>query len=34
MLYGPRDEAELTTIWELVETSYAFARGRTASGSR
>jgi len=27
MLYGPRDQAELETIWQLVETSYAFARG-------
>jgi hypothetical protein len=27
MLYGPRDEAELETVWRLVETSYAFARG-------
>jgi hypothetical protein len=30
MLYGPRDEAELETIWQLVETSYAYARGLTA----
>jgi hypothetical protein len=29
MLYGPRDEAELETVWRLVETSYAFARGAT-----
>jgi hypothetical protein len=28
MLYGPRDEAELETIWQLVEASYAFACGR------
>jgi hypothetical protein len=28
MLYGPRDEAELETVWRLVETSYDFARGR------
>jgi hypothetical protein len=27
MLYGPRNELELETIWMLVETSYAFARG-------
>lgn len=27
MLYGPRDEAELETVWQLVLTSYAFARG-------
>jgi hypothetical protein len=27
MLYGPRDEAELATIWQLVQASYAFARG-------
>jgi hypothetical protein len=29
MLYGPRDEAELETIWKLVETSYSFARGNS-----
>lgn len=28
MLYGPRDEAELETIWQLVQVSYAFARGQ------
>jgi hypothetical protein len=28
MLYGPRDAAELETIWELVKASHAFARGR------
>ena len=27
MIYGPRDEAELETVWQLVEISYAFARG-------
>jgi hypothetical protein len=27
MLYGPRDELELETVWQLVQTSYAFARG-------
>lgn len=27
MLYGPRDEAALETIWQLVQTSYDFARG-------
>ncbi len=27
MLFGPRDEAELETIWRLIELSYAFARG-------
>ncbi len=27
MLYGPRDEAELETVWGLIEASYAFARG-------
>jgi len=27
MLYGPRDEHELETVWRLVQTSYAFARG-------
>jgi hypothetical protein len=29
MLYGPRDKAELETVWQLVEASYAFACGRT-----
>jgi phospholipase/carboxylesterase len=29
MLYGPRDEMELETIWKLVQSSYAFARGDT-----
>jgi hypothetical protein len=28
MLYGPRDQAELETIWELVVASHAFARGQ------
>lgn len=28
MLYGPRDEAELETVWTLVVASYAFARGQ------
>jgi hypothetical protein len=27
MLYGPRDQEELETIWQLVESSYRFARG-------
>lgn len=31
MLYGPRDEAELETVWTLVQASYAFARGQTRS---
>lgn len=26
MLYAPRNAAELETIWQFVETSYAFAR--------
>lgn len=29
MLYGPRDDGELETIWQLVKSSYAFARGDT-----
>lgn len=29
MLYGPRDEAELETVWELVQASHAFALGAT-----
>jgi hypothetical protein len=31
MVYGPRDQAELETVWQLVEASYAFARGGVAS---
>ncbi|MGN9847292.1 luciferase domain-containing protein [Nonomuraea sp. H19] len=27
MLYGPRDERELETVWELVRRSHAFASG-------
>jgi len=27
MIYGPRDEAELETVWQLVKIGYAFARG-------
>ncbi|AZQ32844.1 phospholipase [Streptomyces cyaneochromogenes] len=27
MIYGPRDAAELETLWQLVGVSYAFARG-------
>ena len=27
MVYGARDEAELETVWQLVEISYAYARG-------
>lgn len=27
MIYGPRDEAELEAVWQLVEISYAYARG-------
>lgn len=30
MLYGPRDRAELETVWQLVEASHAFACGRHA----
>jgi hypothetical protein len=29
MLYGPRDEEELETVWQLVQASYAFARGQS-----
>jgi hypothetical protein len=29
MLYGPRDETELETVWGLVQRSYEFARGGT-----
>jgi hypothetical protein len=28
MIYAPRDEAELETVWQLVMISYAFARGQ------
>ena len=27
MIYGPRDQAELETTWDLVKASYTFARG-------
>lgn len=27
MIYGPRDDAELETVWAFVEISHAFARG-------
>jgi hypothetical protein len=27
MIYGPRDGAELETVWQLVKISYGFARG-------
>ena len=27
MIYGPHEEAELETVWQLVQASYAFARG-------
>lgn len=31
MLFGPRDEAELDTIWQLIQISYGFARGPSES---
>ena len=27
MIYGPRDEAELDVVWQIVEASHRFARG-------
>jgi hypothetical protein len=30
MIYGPRDAAEIETVWALVERSYAYARGEVA----
>jgi hypothetical protein len=27
MVYGPRNEDELETVWQLVQAGYAFARG-------
>lgn len=27
MVYGPRNPAELEVVWEIVQTSYRFARG-------
>lgn len=30
MIYGPRDEGELDVAWQIVETSYRFARGDEA----
>jgi Family of unknown function (DUF5519) len=32
MVYGPRDDSELKTIWRLIEASYEFARGAAAPG--
>lgn len=32
MIYGPRDEGELETIWRLIEASYGFARGSAPPG--
>lgn len=31
MIYGPRDEAEFSTVAELLRTSYAFATGQVSS---
>jgi hypothetical protein len=31
MLFGPRDDAELETIWQLIQVSYWFARGPSES---
>lgn len=28
MVYGPRDDAELTVVWQLVRESHAFAHGK------
>jgi hypothetical protein len=28
MLYGPRNDSELETVWRLVQLSYAFALGQ------
>jgi phospholipase/carboxylesterase len=33
MIYGPRDNVELEMIWQLVLSSYAFARGAGSSGN-
>ena len=27
MVYGPRDEAELEVVWDLLRASHAFATG-------
>lgn len=32
MVYGPRNDSELETIWRLIEASYEFARGAASSG--
>jgi hypothetical protein len=32
MVYGPRDDSELETIWRLIEASYEFARGAAPPG--
>jgi len=31
MVYGPRNELELETVWRLIEASHRFARGATAA---
>jgi phospholipase/carboxylesterase len=28
MVFGPRDEAELDVVWQILQASYAFAVGR------
>lgn len=34
MLFGPRDEAELELVWQILLESYRFATGATGSGNR
>lgn len=31
MLFGPRDEAELEVVWQILQASYRFATGETGS---
>jgi len=33
LVYGPRDPAELETVWALVQASHRFARGVDAAGA-
>ena len=33
MVYGPRDESEVETVWQIVQASYAFAAGQWSASS-
>ena len=34
MVFGPRDEAELDVVWQILQASYAFATARGMGGGR